>query len=122
MRKVLNRLPIFLIAGLLVSLALAQEDRPIRIGGNVASANRISWVTPAYPPEAKQNRIQGTVSLDITIDKEGHVAQVTVTGGPPELTQAASDAVAQWVYRPTLLNGQPVTVLTTVNVNFTLAQ
>ena len=114
-------LAVVLGTGFLLSQASAQ-DRPVRVGGNVAAANRVSWINPVYPAEAKQNRIQGVVTLEITIDKEGHVSQVTVTDGPAELTQAASDAVAQWVYKPTLLNGQPVTVLTTVNVNFTLSQ
>ena len=86
------------------------------------AANRISWVNPVYPAEAKQNRIQGTVRLEVLIDKEGHVSNVNVSSGPAELTQSATDAVSQWVYRPTLLNGIPVSVLTTVEVNFTLSQ
>jgi TonB family protein len=105
----------------LTTFALAQ-DTPIRIGGNVAQANRISWVTPVYPAEAKQNRIQGAVELEIMIDKEGRVSQLTVTSGPTELVQSATDAVQQWVYKPTLLNGEPVAVLTTVTVNYTLSQ
>jgi periplasmic protein TonB len=79
-------------------------------------------VTPAYPPEAKENRIQGTVKLEITIDKEGHVAEMSVIGGPPELILSATDAVRQWLYKPTPLNGEPVRVLTTVGVNYTLSQ
>ncbi len=110
-----------LATALSAGLALAQ-DHPIRVGGNVAAANRISWVNPAYPPEAKQNRIQGTVSLEILIDKDGRVANVTVRSGPAELIQAATDAVSQWLYRPTLLNGNPVSVITTVDVNFTLSR
>jgi len=98
------------------------EDAPLRVGGNVVAANRISWVNPIYPVEAKQNRIEGTVKLEVLIDKDGHVANVTVSSGPAELTQSATDAVSQWVYRPTLLNGIPVMVLTTVDVNFTLSQ
>jgi len=109
--------------GLALSTAIAQDkDKAIRLGGNVAQANLLSRVTPVYPAEAKQNRIQGTVKLEITIDKEGHVAAVSVVGGPTELIQSATDAVQQWVYRPTLLNGEPVNVLTTVDVNYTLAQ
>jgi periplasmic protein TonB len=107
--------------GLALAVALAQ-DKPIRVGGNVAQANRISSVAPVYPPEAKQKGIQGTVRLDVTIDNEGHVSQLTATSGPAELIQSAIDAVRQWVYRPTLLNGEPVTVLTTVDVNYTLSQ
>lgn len=121
-RRVLS---VVLGSGLVLSLAFAQNkpiDKPIRVGGNVAQANRLSWVVPVYPAEAKQNRIQGTVNLEITIDKEGHVAQVAVIGGPGELIQSAADAVQQWVYRPTLLNGEPVSVITTVDVNYTLSQ
>jgi periplasmic protein TonB len=112
---------VLLGAGLALSLALGQ-DRPIRVGGEVQQANRISSVTPVYPAEAKQNRIQGTVRLEVTIDKEGHVSGVSLISGPAELVQSATDAVQQWVYRPTLLNGEPVTVLTTVDVNYTLSQ
>ena len=118
MKRILS---MFLGAGLALSLVLAQ-DRPIRVGGNVQQANRISWVDPVYPAEAKQNRIQGTVKLEITIDKDGHVASVSVVSGPTELIRSATDAVQQWVYRPTLVNGEPVSVLTTVDVNYTLAQ
>jgi protein TonB len=106
-----------------LGLALAQDrDKPIRLGGNVAQANIISKVTPVYPPEAKQNRIQGAVELEVTIDKEGHVTSLSLVSGPPELVESAVEAVRQWVYRPTLLNGEPVSVLTTVTVNYTLAQ
>jgi protein TonB len=118
MRRILS---VLLGIGFALSLVLAQ-DRPIRLGGNVAQANRISWVDPVYPAEAKQNRIQGTVKLEITIDREGHVSAVSVISGPTELIRSATDAVQQWVYRPTLLNGEPVGVLTTVDVNYTLSQ
>jgi protein TonB len=109
---------------LAIAGAFAQQapPAPIRVGGNVAQANRVSWVNPVYPAEAKQNRIQGTVSLEVGIDTEGHVSQVTVLAGPPELVQSAVDAVRQWVYKPTLLNGEPVVVLTTVDINYTLSQ
>ena len=103
------------------ALALGQSG-PIRIGGNVQQANLISRVTPVYPADAKRDRIQGTVSLQVTIDKEGHVQSVSVLQGPQELVQSAVDAVSQWTYKPTLLNGQPVEVITTVDVNYTLAQ
>jgi TonB family protein len=116
-------LVVFLAMGFALSLAIAQDkDKAIRIGGNVAQANILSRVTPVYPAEAKQNRIQGTVTLEITIDKEGHVSALSVVAGPTELIQSATDAVQQWVYRPTLLNGEPVNVLTTVDVNYTLSQ
>jgi periplasmic protein TonB len=102
--------------------ALAAEDALVRVGGNVQQANLASQVKPVYPPEAKQDRVQGTVQLDVIIDKQGHVEQVSVLAGPEPLIQAAVDAVKQWTYRPTLLNGEPVRVETTVDVNFTLAR
>jgi protein TonB len=112
---------VVLAAAFALSSALA-EDRPIRIGGNIAQANRISAVVPLYPAEAKENRIQGTVKLEITIDKEGHVSEMSLISGPQELVRSATDAVQQWVYKPTLLNGEPVSIVTTVDVNYTLAQ
>ncbi len=102
--------------------AVAAEDAVIRVGGNVQQANLVNKVTPVYPAQAKQDRVQGTVQLEVIIDKEGRVESVSVLGGPDPLVQAAVDAVKQWTYRPTLLNGEPVEVQTTVTVNFTLAQ
>jgi TonB family protein len=94
----------------------------IRVGGNVQAANLTRKITPVYPAEAKVNGIQGVVRLGVRIDKDGHVSDVTVLSGDPTLTYAAVEAVKQWLYRPTLLNGSPVEVLTEVNVNFTLLQ
>lgn len=115
-----------LLAGLfatgLALTALTADGQTVRIGGNVQQANLESQVKPVYPTQAKQDRVQGTVQLDVVIDKEGHVEQVSVLAGPEPLIQAAVDAVKQWTYKPTLLNGEPVKVETTVNVNFTLAQ
>jgi protein TonB len=92
----------------------------IRVGGNVQSANLLSKVTPVYPPMAKQARIQGTVSLTATIGLDGHVQNLQVISGHPLLVPAALEAVKQWVYKPTLLNNQPVSVITQIDVNFTL--
>ncbi|MGA2273233.1 MAG: M56 family metallopeptidase [Bryobacteraceae bacterium] len=92
----------------------------IRVGSNVQAANLISRVTPVYPPLAKQAHIQGTVELQVLIGKDGHVQDLKVISGHPLLAQAALDAVKDWLYQPTLLNGEPVEVQTTVNVNFTL--
>jgi periplasmic protein TonB len=94
----------------------------IRVGGDVQQMNLISQVRPAYPPEAKAARVQGTVSFDATIGADGHVENLHVVSGPPLLVNSALEAVKQWVYKPTLLNGQPVTVMTQVDVNYTLSQ
>jgi len=110
------------VLGVVLGLALAFAQGPQRVGGNVMQANLVTKVAPVYPAEAKQNGIQGTVRFEVTIDKDGHVAQLNVVSGPAELVLSAMDAVKQWVYKPTLLNGEPVTVLTTVDVNYTLTQ
>jgi protein TonB len=95
---------------------------PVRIGGQVAEANLIRKVQPVYPPLAKSARVQGTVEFTAVIDKEGSITQLKLVRGHPLLVQAARDAVLQWKYRPTMLNGQPVDVVTDIIVNFTLSQ
>jgi protein TonB len=77
---------------------------------------------PAYPPLARQARVAGTVRLEAIIGADGRIRQLRLVSGHPLLAPAALDAVRQWVYAPTLLNKQPVEVLTTVDVHFTLAQ
>jgi len=99
----------------------AQGVQRIRVGGNVQAANLISKVVPQYPPKAKAKGIQGTVRFQVIIGKDGHIQEVNVVSGPPELVDAARDAVRQWVYRRTMLNGQAVEVVTTIDVNFVLA-
>jgi TonB family protein len=110
-------------AAIIISLAGPPETpQRIRVGGNVQAANLIEKVTPKYPVEAKQARIQGKVSFTATIGKDGKVENLELISGEPVLADAAREAVAQWVYKPTLLNGLPVQVVTQVDVNFTLAQ
>jgi TonB family protein len=94
----------------------------IRVGGNVQQNMLISQPPAVYPPLAKQARIQGVVKLSATIAKDGTIQHLEVISGHPLLIPAALDAVRQWVYEPTLLNGQPVEVVTEIDVNFTLAQ
>jgi TonB family protein len=93
-----------------------------RVGGNVMQASLLSQPKPVYPPFAKIARIQGTVRFEVVIDAGGHVQNLHLISGPPLLVQSAMEAVRQWVYKPILLNGEPVEVITTVDVNFTLAQ
>lgn len=94
----------------------------IRVGGNVQAANLVRKVTPVYPPLAKQARIQGTVRFTAIIGKDGTIQNLQLVTGHPLLVAAAQDAVRQWVYKPTLLNGEPVEVVTQIDVNFTLSQ
>jgi protein TonB len=92
----------------------------IRVGQNVQAAKLVNAPTPEYPPLAKQARIQGRVLLWVLIDKTGNVAATSVISGHPLLTQDAIDAVRQYRYSATLLNGDPVEVVTYVDVNFQL--
>jgi protein TonB len=80
----------------------------------------VSQPKPVYPPLAKAARVQGTVSFQAVIGTDGTVRNLQLISGPPLLVQAAMMAVQQWVYEPTLLNGKPVEVITTIDVNFTL--
>lgn len=91
-------------------------------GGNVQAAMLVNRVQPQYPPLARQTRISGTVRLHAIIAKDGSVQQLEVLSGHPLLVQSALDAVRQWRYRPTLLNGEPVEVDTTIDVIFSLNQ
>lgn len=93
----------------------------IRVGGNVAKARLVRQVRPQYPQLARQARIQGTVKLSAIISKDGSIQKLEVMSGHPLLVPAALAAVKQWRYRPTLLNGEAVEVLTNIDVNFTLS-
>lgn len=96
----------------------AGAPQRIRIGGNVQESKLVKRIPPVYPPQAAQIRLSGVVHLDVIVDKEGRVANATVIGGHPLLIPAALEAVKQWVYQPTLLNGNPVEVVTQVDVYF----
>ncbi len=94
----------------------------IRVGGNVQQAKLLKQPKPIYPPLAKQARIQGTVRFNAIIGKDGAIQNLQVVSGHPLLIPSATEAVKQWVYQPTLLNGEPVEVVTQIDVNFTLTQ
>jgi len=91
-----------------------------KVGGQVQEAKVIARPNPVYPPLARQARIQGKVQLHAIIDKDGRVSQLEVVSGHPLLVKAALDAVQNWRYQPTVLNGEPVEVDTTIDVNFVL--
>ena len=95
---------------------------PLRVTTGVAEANLVHRVMPVYPPLAKSARVQGTVEFTAVINKEGQIENLRLVRGHPLLVEAAREAVLQWRYRPTLLNGQPVEVVTDIVVNFTLSQ
>jgi periplasmic protein TonB len=93
----------------------------VRVGGNVQAAKMVRQITPLYPQIAKTAHVQGTVILHAIIAKDGSVQELTYVSGPALLMRSAMDAVRQWRYQPTLLNGEPVEVDTTISVVFTLS-
>ncbi len=100
--------------------AARPKQMRVRVGGQVEAAKLIFQVKPEYPPLAKMARIQGTVRLEAVISTGGTIQNLRVLAGHPLLVKAAIDAVARWRYQPTLLNGEPVEVVTEIDANFTL--
>jgi protein TonB len=93
----------------------------VRVSQGVSQGLLVHKVTPQYPPLAKQARIQGVVVLQALIGKDGTITGLHVVSGHPMLTNAALEAVKEWKYKPYYLNGEPVEVETTINVNFSLS-
>ncbi len=94
--------------------------QPVRVGGNIKPPQKVKHVNPVYPPIAQSARVQGIVIIEATIGPSGAVQDAKVLRSIPLLDQAALDAVRQWQFTPTLLNGVPVPVIMTVTVQFTL--
>ncbi|MBI4876972.1 MAG: energy transducer TonB [Acidobacteria bacterium] len=92
----------------------------IKVGGVVQQAKIVSQPMPVYPPLARTARIQGVVQLQAVIGRDGRIRELRAVSGHPLLIPAALAAVRQWVYHPTLLNGEPVEVDAPIEVNFTL--
>jgi protein TonB len=93
---------------------------PLRVGGNIKPPTKIRDVKPIYPPIAIASRVQGVVIMEATIDTQGFIADAKVIRSVPLLDEAALDAVRQWQFAPTMLNGAPVPVTMVMTVNFTL--
>jgi protein TonB len=100
---------------------VAQPVR-IRVGGIVSAARLIYQPKPDYPELARMTRTEGAVELEAVIGKDGTIEELKVLRGHPLLVKAALEAVRQWRYQPTLLNGEPIEVVTEITVNFTLAE
>jgi TonB family protein len=92
---------------------------PLRIGGQIKPPHKTKDVKPVYPAIAQSARVAGAVTIEATIGPDGKVMDAKIVRSIPLLDQAALDAVLQWEYTPTLLNGVPVPVLMTVTINFT---
>lgn len=102
--------------------AAQPPKRPVKVSEGVLAAQLISRIEPRYPPLAVQTRREGTVLLHAIISRDGRITSLDVISGDPLLVQAALDAVRQWRYRPTMLNGEPVEVDTSITVIFHLHQ
>jgi protein TonB len=98
------------------------HDQTILVGGDVQAAKLIRRVQPVYPALARQVRVQGVVTLDAIIGTDGSIQMLRVLNGHPMLVRSALEAVQQWKYSPTILNGKAVEVKTTIEVRFTLSQ
>ncbi len=95
----------------------------IMLEGSQSQAKLVRQVRPVYPAAAKQAGITGVVGMKVVIGKDGNVRDIQIVqSAGSDLDAAAMESVKQWVYQPTLLNGQPVEVTTTVHVNFTLSK
>jgi len=100
--------------------AMPDGMAPVRVGGNIKPPTKIKDVRPVYPEEAMASKVTGVVILEATIDPSGRVSDARVLKSVPLLDQAALDAVKQWEFTPTHVNGVPVPVIMTVTVNFSL--
>jgi len=99
--------------------ARAARRAPVRVGGQIKPPTKVKDVKPEYPAIARTARVAGAVTIEATIGEDGKVIDAKVVRSVPLLDQAALDAVRQWEYMPSLLNGVPVPVLVTVTINFT---
>jgi len=99
---------------------LAAAEQPEKNDGNVVQPQLLTKVMPVYPPEAKAAGIDGMVILEVMLDKTGHPESVKAVEGPKELMQSAVDAVEQWTWSPATHNGEPVSVKSRVQINYTL--
>jgi protein TonB len=95
--------------------------RAVRVGGAIRVPTKVKDVRPVYPPEARTARVQGVVIIEALIATDGLVAEARVLRSIPLLDRAAMEAVSQWEFTPTLLNGQPTAVLMTMTVQFSVA-
>jgi protein TonB len=98
----------------------APHHGPYRVGGKIQVPRLTREVQPIYPPLTRETRISGKVTIDCVIDEHGDITQMKLAYGHPLLVTAAFQAVEEWKYQPTLLNGQPISVDMVVTVNFTL--
>jgi protein TonB len=115
-----NRLAAITSSGTPRPPAPTSRPAPLRVGGDLQEAKLVHMVRPKYPEAARKSYVQGTVVLEAKIAEDGSVVELRYISGPPLLVPAVQKAVSQWRYRPTLLNGRPVAIQTTITVIFFL--
>jgi TonB family protein len=93
---------------------------PVRVGGNIREPKKIKHIDPAYPEDARRSTIEGDVIIELVIEKDGTIADAKVLSGQHVFQEAALNAVKQWRYTPTTLDGVPVQVIMNVTVRFRL--
>ena len=92
--------------------------QPQRVSQGVTDGDLVKKVQPVYPTQAVQMHLEGTVVLEATIGKDGSIRNVRTVSGSPVLARAASDAVRQWKYHPSTLNGEPIEVERQISIAF----
>lgn len=108
------------LGGVLFPDVTPSPPKRIRVGGRIQSGRALHKVAPVYPVEAIEQGISGIVRLEAVIAADGSIKQLRTIKGDPLLAQAAREAISQWRYRPTKLNGRAVEVLTSIEINFKL--
>lgn len=106
----------------LVTPSATASNKPLQMTSTLLSSKLVKKVVPIYPRLAMTARVSGVVKLMATVGRDGTVQHLDVVSGPALLIQAAVDAVRQWLYTPTVLNGQPVEVMAPIDVTFVLNQ
>jgi periplasmic protein TonB len=103
-------------------MTFSPRDNALRVGGNIKTPVKIYDVKPVYPPVAQAAGVSGVVIIEARIGTDGGIEDARILRSIPLLDEAALDAVKQWRFTPTLLNGQAVPIVMTMTVNFTLAE
>lgn len=111
-----------MVIGVSLALVAAAADGPKKVSGTEQEKKLVNKVAPTYPPEAKEKGLGGTVKLQAIIAKDGTVKELTVLSGDQIFIPNTLEAVKQWTYEPTNLNGKPIEVITDIQVNYVLSK
>lgn len=118
--RILRLSTLLALVGLRLAVGCAAAQEEMLRAPSMPESDLLHKVDPKYPPEALRRQIQGTVRFEVIIGKDGRIQRLRLVSGHPLLVEAARQAVQHWVYRPTLLRGKPVRVVTEIDVQFRL--